>query len=94
MFDKHVVIDAAEQDAVGDPDFNSFPNGLSFAYRREGSILTARGITSGYVESDSIGLANNWLMVGAVNDPDGLCQSSAPACFGEASIFDLNRFVE
>ena len=94
MFDKHVVIDAAEQDAVGDPVFSSFPNGLSFTYRREGSILTARGITSGYVESNSIGLANNWLMVGAVNDPDGLCQSSAPACFGEASIFDLNRFAE
>lgn len=94
MFDKHIVIDADEQSTVGDPDIVAFPDGLAFTYTRAGSTVTARGITSGYVESDSMALANNWLLVGSTIDPDSLCQSSAVACFGEASLFDLNRFVE
>jgi hypothetical protein len=94
MFDKHVVIDAAEQFSPGDINIIAIPNGLAFTYRRDGSTLTARGITSGYAESNSMGLANNWLLVGATFDPNNFCQGGAAACFGEASVFDLNRFVE
>jgi hypothetical protein len=67
---------------------------LTFTYRRDGSTVSARGVTSGYVRSDSIGLANNWLVVGASDDPNGLCQSELSFCLGEASVFDLNRFEE
>ena len=41
-----------------------------------------------------MGLANNLLLVGATFDPNNFCQGGAAACFGEASVFDLNRFVE
>ncbi len=96
MFGKHIVIDAAEQSFVGDPDVFGFAPGLSFSYIRDGSTLTARGITSGYIQSDSMGLANNWLLVGSTHDlaTDSFCSTLAMACFGEAHIFDLNRFVE
>jgi hypothetical protein len=61
-------MDAAEQSTEGDFDFG-IPNGLSFVYERDGSTLTARGVTSGYVRSDSTGLANNLLVVGSSFDP-------------------------
>jgi hypothetical protein len=94
MMGKYVVIDAAEQSSAGDFD-GGIPNGLSFTYDRDGSHVTARGLTAGYVISDSIGLANNWLMVGASRDPDGLhCQSFVELCLGEATVFDLNRYQE
>lgn len=93
MMGKYVVIDAAAQSSDGEWDFRT-PDGLSFIYDRDGSTLTARGVTSGYVQSDSIGLANNWLLVGARLDPNGLCQSPLRGCLGEGAIFDLNRFAE
>jgi hypothetical protein len=94
MMGKYVVIDAAEQSSAGDFDFG-IPNGLSFVYDRDGSTLTARGVTSGYVQSDSLGLANNWLLVGSSVDPEGhSCQTELRTCLGAGNIFDLNRFVE
>lgn len=94
MMGKYVVIDAAEQSTAGDFDFG-IPNGLSFIYDRDGSTLTARGVTSGYVQSDSIALANNLLLVGSSFDPEGhFCQTELRACLGAGNIFDLNRFVK
>jgi hypothetical protein len=94
MMGKYVVVDAAEQSTEGDFDFG-IPNGLSFVYARDGSTLTARGVTSGYVRSDSIALANNLLLVGSSFDPEGnFCQTELRACQGAGNIFDLNRFVE
>lgn len=93
MMGKHIVIDAAEQSTGGRSVFDgAIPNGLSFTYGRDGSTVTARGVTSGYVASDAIGLANNWLLIGATHDPDFLCLIETNFCLGEASIFDLNRF--
>ena len=94
MMGKHVVIDAALQSTEGEgiPGIEAIPNGLSFSYLRDGSTLTARGITSGYVQSESMGLANNWLLVGAAHDPQEHCQNELDFCLGEASVFDLNRF--
>lgn len=84
---------AAEQSSAGDFDFG-IPNGLSFVYDRDGATLTARGVTSGYVESDSIGLANHWLLVGSNRDVEGhFCQTELHTCLGRGNIFDLNRFA-
>lgn len=87
---------AAEQSAGGDGIFEPFSieNGLSFIFRRDGSTVTARGITDGYVASDSIGLANNWLMIGTAHDNQHNCQTELEFCFGEGNIFDLNRFEQ
>ena len=95
MMGNYIVIDAAEQSAGGDGIFEPFSisNGVSFIYRRDGSTVTARGITDGYVASDSIGLANNWLMVGTAHDNQRNCQTELEFCFGEANVFDLNRFA-
>jgi len=73
---------------------SGFRNGLSFVYDRDGATLTARGVTSGYVESDSIGLANHWLLVGSNRDVEGhFCQTELHTCLGRGNIFDLNRFA-
>jgi len=96
MMGNHIVIDAAAQSSPADSqtDIGARADGLTFTYRRDGSTVTtrARGVTSGYVASDSIGLANNWLLVGTPFDRHTQCQSELLSCFGEASIFDLNRF--
>jgi hypothetical protein len=95
MMGNHVVIDAAEQSTDGGGDL-AMPNGLSFTYKRDGSTVAApaRGVTSGYVASDSMGLANNWLLVGSGHDPDPRCQTEMELCFGAGNVFDLNRFEE
>jgi len=95
MMGDHVVIDAAEQSSDGGGDF-AMPNGLSFTYKRDGSTVAARarGVTSGFVASDSMGLANNWLLVGSAHDPDPRCQTEMELCFGAGNVFDLNRFEE
>jgi hypothetical protein len=93
MMGKFVVIDAAEQEFIGDPELFGLPPGLAFTYSRDGSTLTARGLAGGYVASDSMALANNWLLVGSTHDTGFYCHSILSACFGEAKIFDLNRFV-
>lgn len=94
MMGKYVVIDAAKQEFARDIDI-SFPVvlGLTFTYARDGSTLTARGLAQGHVMTDSMGLANNWLLVGSTLDGDIGC-TAAGRCFGQAMIFDLNRFPE
>jgi hypothetical protein len=96
MMGNHIVIDAAAQSSPADSqiDIGARADGLTFTYRRDGSTVTtrARGVTSGYVESESIGVANNWLMIGTPRDSNHQCQSERLICFGEATIFDLNRF--
>lgn len=96
MMGKHVVIDAAEQTTAGrffpGSEGSALANGVSFTYGRDGSTITARGVTSGYVASDAIGLSNNWLLIGVADDPEFLCQIETSFCLGEATIFDLNRF--
>jgi hypothetical protein len=98
MMGQYIVIDAAEQSAGGDGIFEPFSlrNGLSFTYKRDGSTVPARarGLTSGYVASESIGLANNWLLVGAAHDNSFDCQTELNTCRGGATIFDLNRFEQ
>jgi len=93
MMGKYVVIDAAEQTFVGDPESGGRVPGIAFTYERDGSTLTARGLARGFLMTDSIGLANNWLMVGAIHDAGPGCTTSVLSCSGEAKIFDLNRFV-
>jgi hypothetical protein len=97
MMGKYIVVDASEQRAPGrgvpQIDF-AIANGLSFTYTRDGTTVTARGVTSGYAQSESIGLANNWLLVGSSHDPTGRCQTELHLCFGEGTVFDLNRFAE
>jgi hypothetical protein len=96
MMGNYIVIDAAAQSSPADSQISigAHADGLTFTYRRDGSTVAtrARGVTSGYVASDSIGLANNWLLVGTPFDSNKLCQSERLRCLGEASIFDLNRF--
>lgn len=95
MMGKYVVIDAAVQQYARDPDISP-PNilGLSFTYARDGSNLTPRGLTRGYITSDSLGLANNWLLIGATHDLGIGCIIEFSACAGEGMIFDLSRFVQ
>lgn len=95
MMGKYVVIDAAVQEFARDPDIS--PRnflGVAFTYTRDGSTLTARGLTGGYLEGDSMGLANNWLLVGSTHDFGFGCISGVASCAGEAMIFDLNRFAK
>jgi hypothetical protein len=94
MMGKHVVIDAAEQQFARDPEI-SFPLllGLAFTYTRDGSTLTPLGLARGYILSDSVALANNWLLVGSVHDKGIGCTFDAGHCSGVATIFDLNRFL-
>jgi hypothetical protein len=97
MSDRYVVIDAAKQQFIGDPEVFDLPPGLAFTYTRDGATLTARGLASGYVASDSMASFNRWLVVGSVNDltrPSIGCRNIATACFGEVHIFDLSRFAQ
>lgn len=98
MMGKYVVIDAAEQAHVRDPDISpGFISGLAFTYARDGTTLTPQGLARGFVsrsyESDSIGLANNWLLVGSTLD-GGIGCIALGYCAGEALFFDLNRFAQ
>jgi hypothetical protein len=94
MMGKYVVIDAAQQEFARDPDISAGDIlGLAFTYERDGSNLTARGLARGFLVSDSIGLANNWLLVGSTHDFAEGC-IAVFACAGEARVFDLNRFSE
>ncbi|HKS57398.1 MAG TPA: FG-GAP repeat protein [Steroidobacteraceae bacterium] len=90
MMGKFVVIDAAEQEFVGDPELFGTPPGLAFTYTRDGSTLTAHGLARGYIASDSLALANNWLLVGSTLTGQ-FCPTILAACPGEARIFDLNH---
>ncbi len=94
MMGKYVVIDAAVQAFARDPVISPGDVlGLSFTYTRDGSTLTPRGLARGFIESDSIGLANNWLLVGSTHDGGFSCIADGD-CAGEARIFDLNRLAD
>ena len=54
MTGKFVVIDATEQEFLGDPEIFGLPPGLAFTYSRDVSTLTARGLARGY------GAATRW----------------------------------
>ena len=104
MMGKYVVIDAAKQEFARDPDI-SLPLvlGLAFTYTRDGSNLTARGLAQGFpdpsqlsgghIRTDSMGLANNWLLVASVHD-GGIGCTAFGRCSGKATIYDLNRFAK
>jgi hypothetical protein len=84
IFGPHVAIGAARPYV---PD-GSFPFGLVVAYRRDGTSLLPRGIAQAHVVAASMGLANNWLLLGVPYE------SSCPSgCVGSAHIYDVNRLV-
>jgi hypothetical protein len=93
MSDRHVAIDAGVQSFAGDPDTFPFSPGLTFTYSRDGSMLTARGLASDYIEQDSsTALFNRWLVIGSTRDLSWQCTSTLN-CFGHVQIFDLSQFA-
>jgi hypothetical protein len=81
-----IVAIAAVRPYGSDPGL--FPSGLVVTYTRDGTSLLPRGIAKGHVVAASMGLANNWLLLGVpyeVSCPFG--------CVGSAHIYDVNRFA-
>jgi len=75
--------------------------GLVFTYTRDGSIVNARGLASGFLKNARgtsawrIALANNWLLVGSTENPGCLAEGIGEVgCVGEANLFDLSHFVQ
>jgi hypothetical protein len=66
-----------------------FPFGLVVTYTRDGTSLLPRGIAKGHVVAASMGLANNWLLMGVPYERS--CPSAG--CVGSAHIYDVNRFA-
>jgi hypothetical protein len=85
MFGQRIAISATGPGLV----ISAFPDGLVFTYTRDGSSVIARGLAAedGQFVITALGLANNWLLVGA-ND-DFTCPFG---CIGAAHIYDVNRF--
>jgi hypothetical protein len=85
MFDKRIVVAA----------FNSVSlitrSGYVHSYSRNGSIVTPLGLATGFLESNSIALANQWLLVGS---PLNFQCHNTGICIGEANVFDLSRFTQ
>ena len=67
--------------------------GYVHTYRRAGSTVTALGLAEGFeeAESNSLGLANQWLLVGSPYDFG--CDSFG-TCIGDASLIDLTKFTQ
>jgi hypothetical protein len=65
-----------------------FPLGLVVTYKRAGTSLLMRGIARGHVVAASMGLANNWLLLGVPYE-----QSCPVNCVGSAHIYDLSRLA-
>ena len=84
MFGPHVAIGAARPYA---PD-GFFPFGLVVAYTRDGTSLLPHGIAQGHVVAASMGLANNWLLLGVPYE-----RSCPSGCVGAAHIYDVNRLT-
>lgn len=82
MFGPHVAIGAARPYA---PD-GLFPFGLVVPYTRDGTSLLPHGIVQGHVVAASMGLANNWLLLGVPYE-----RSCPSGCVGSAHIYDMNR---
>ena len=83
MFGRYITISA-----VGRPTFQRLATeGIVFTYTRDGSTVLARGIASAHLQSTSMALANNWLLVGDLGD-----QRCFFGCPGSATLYDVNRF--
>lgn len=85
MFDKRIVV------AALDPAVIRESGGYVHTYARDGSIVTPVGLAAGFLASNSLALANQWLLVGIPVTTE--CAGTAP-CIGEADVFDLNRFMQ
>ena len=85
MFDKRIVV------AALDPAIIRESGGYVHTYARDGSIVTPVGLAAGFLASNSLALANQWLLVGIPVTQE--CAGTAP-CIGEADVFDLNRFMQ
>lgn len=86
MFGPHVAIAAARPYEVD----GTFPSGLVSIYRRDGTSLLPRGIAQGHVVAASMGLANNWLLLGVPYERS--CPSSG--CVGSAHLYDVNSLTQ
>ena len=87
MFDTRIVV-SATHDGFG------VKAGYVHSYRRDGSNVTALGLADGgfaEAEYNSLGLANQWLLVGSPYDFG--CQSFGP-CIGKATVIDLSKFTQ
>jgi hypothetical protein len=82
MFGPRVVIAAAKPYAPN----GQFPFGLAVTYARDGASLLPHGIAQGHVVAASMGLANNWLLLGVPYE-----RSCPSGCIGSAHIYDVNR---
>jgi hypothetical protein len=82
MFGPHVAIAAARPYEVD----GSFPSGLVSIYRRDRTSVLPRGIAQGHVVAASMGLANNWLLLGVPYE-----RTCLSGCVGSAHIYDVNR---
>jgi hypothetical protein len=85
MFGSRIAIAAAEPNS----GVSQFQSGFVFTYTRDGSSVLARGVADGQLEIIAVGLANNWLLVGA--QADATCPLG---CSGRALIYDVNRFAQ
>jgi hypothetical protein len=65
-----------------------FPLGLVVNYRRDGTRLMPRSIAAGHVVAASMGLSNNWLLLGVPYE-----RSCPSGCVGSAHIYDLSRLA-
>jgi hypothetical protein len=85
MSGAHVAIAAARPYAVD----GSFPAGLVSIYRRDGARLVPSGIAQKHVVAASMGLANNWLLLGVPYE-----RTCPSGCVGSAHIYDVNRLAQ
>ena len=86
MFDKRIVVAAVNSET------NRERSAYVHTYARAGSTVTPVGLARGFLETGSIGLANQWLLTGSPLTQ--LCGSAPQACIGQANVFDLNRFTQ
>jgi FG-GAP repeat len=85
MFDRRIVV------AAFGSQIDITRGGFVHTYSRDGSTVTALGLARGFLESASLGLANQWLLVGS---PLHFQCHNSDFCIGEANLFDLNRFAQ
>lgn len=84
MFDKRIVVAAFTSVSL------ITRSGYVHSYTRNGSTVTPLGLAAGFLESNAIALANQWLLVGS---PLNFQCHNSGSCIGEANVFDLNRLT-
>lgn len=86
MFNKRIAVGAAQ------PRLNVIDGGYVHTYLRDGANVSALGLVEEpfQFESNSLALANQWLLVGLPYD--GACFSVIGICVGEANLIDLRKF--